>query len=793
MSKLISGRLARLQNKSQISASKWREWCTSLILDPVYAIEIWEEICYPIKIATRTMPEQYVFSILWMRSVQPKLNISDFKEAVPKILYSIAFLYKLKDETLTKGNIKKSVLKFYKTSSTDFSVYQGSSSFAQRFIVEFCSLVLIVKVLRRSRITLGGALKALDEGQVSLNQLVELGSKSLGEISYAEIVRSCLEHLDPGLKDSCVQTGVNDAGNDQDAVDKKEDPAAIKEDLAGFLKKFKAALEGIYKGEAVNAEVPRKSAAVLDGRLKSINAFNPQQAVVPDLEEAKAIALRSEAEKNPSPVRKPSINIDIDTISLEADARSSSKGEKVDARSSSKGEKVIEAKPANLPEGNSPDIFKLDFINQGEFSDRVYAIADLLSSIEPADQIVWSIFLNPATPINNLRVFARALKMENTGPYQAYTAIKKIAQLLRLKNMLKFHDSQVVKKRNLTIEVTSFTNSVKKKASRSDGQMFSPDDRQLSPLARILDHTSAALLRLEALRTNYLFGLNYPDEYSEKAVLRYYEDALRQITAMAERTILAQARQLAALDTSSMLELFVAQKFVDQLVETCRAYVQKLQDEGHTRSLKRVKEFVAENVLEFKDAKIPSPLPGAMPAHLLQASELGEVFDAVCEYTLNQAWAVMSPIHEPQTAADRLKDMLRKLLVSSFVLRPEKKRHHENPRLGLAVVGLDKICGDPNFKDLYIRVDEDGKVIYHDDFEDGSYVDLFELREYKPSRVHARAKEQAVQSDAEELQTGSKYLYTVGCTNQFFGKSPSDVINSCIRSEDGSLNVFPVF
>ena len=172
---------------------------------------------------------------------------------------------------------------------------------------------------------------------------------------------------------------------------------------------------------------------------------------------------------------------------------------------------------------------------------------------------------------------------------------------------------------------------------------------------------------------------------------------------------------------------------------------------------------------------------------------MGAVFDAVYEYIVTQAWGVMSPIHEPETTVERLKEMLRKLLVSSFVLRAEKKRHHENPHLALAVVGLDKICGDPNFKDLCIRVDEGGKVIYHDDFEDGSYVDLFELREYKPSRVHVRAKEQAIQSNTEELQTGSKYLYTVGCTNQLFGKSPSAVINSCIRSKDGSPKVFPIF
>ena len=53
MSRLLLDGLARLQNKSRIPASKWREWCDVLGLDPVDAGETWEEVCYPLMIATR--------------------------------------------------------------------------------------------------------------------------------------------------------------------------------------------------------------------------------------------------------------------------------------------------------------------------------------------------------------------------------------------------------------------------------------------------------------------------------------------------------------------------------------------------------------------------------------------------------------------------------------------------------------------------------------------------------------------------------------------------------------------
>ena len=540
MSRLVLDGLARLQNKSRIPASKWREWCDVLALDPVDAVETWEEVCYPLMIATRIMPVQEVSYILQMRAVRPELNIFDFKEEVPKILHAISFLYNLKDESLTKGKIKSSILKFYKKSSIDFPANQVSSAFIQCFIVEFCSLVLIAKALRRSSIALSGALKLLVEGHGCLGQLVELGINSLGEISYAEVVRDCLESLNPDPRGSRTQAVVKDTAADLDAADGGEGGVdALKEDFATSLKKFKIALEAIYKEEAVNGELTQETAALLGGRLKAIIAFNPLQAVVPDLEEVQAIARRSEAAKNSSRAGTPAVNIKPTSgAAVAASAGSIPSGlisggcgdvdksdAAVSAMSASRGDKMVEAEGSELAEVDPPGRIEVEIVTQGEFSDRIYEIGGLLSSMEPADQKVWIIFLDPDAQIENLPVFARALTMENTATYQVYTGIKKMAQLLSLKKMIPVHDSENARKRNFTSEVTIFINSVKN-TTRS----FSPSNRQLAPLARILDHASAALLRLEALRTNHIFGLYYPDQYAEKTVLSYYEEALDLIT-----------------------------------------------------------------------------------------------------------------------------------------------------------------------------------------------------------------------------------------------------------------------
>ena len=133
--------------------------------------------------------------------------------------------------------------------------------------------------------------------------------------------------------------------------------------------------------------------------------------------------------------------------------------------------------------------------------------------------------------------------------------------------------------------------------------------------------------------------------------------------------------------------------------------------------------------------------------------------------------------------------MIRKLMPTSLILQPVKRRHSDRPKLALSVVSLDKISGNPLLKDLYVRVGVGGRIFFVEGFKDGNYADIFELRVYTPVRIQTTSGEDG----SEPLQTGEKYLYTLGRTSEIFGGTREDVLNSCIREEDESVKVFQIF
>jgi hypothetical protein len=218
----------------------------------------------------------------------------------------------------------------------------------------------------------------------------------------------------------------------------------------------------------------------------------------------------------------------------------------------------------------------------------------------------------------------------------------------------------------------------------------------------------------------------------------------------------------------------------------------RLHAEERTKSLTDFKSACAEDPIEFEDVQ-DGGKPGEVPADLLESENIGEVFDEACCYALTEAWQVMQPIHQPVLVAARIKEGLRQVLVGSFIVTPEMKRHQERSAFALPVVGLDKLTGNINLKEYFVRVSDDGQVAYVDGYESGDYTDLFELREYKPSRVHAAAKKQKETDGTEELQTGRKYLFTVGRTRKLFGDTPSELLNGCVRAEGGGPKTFSIF
>ena len=572
---------------------------------------------------------------------------------------------------------------------------------------------------------------------------------------------------------------------DDDDEDLDDDDGRDDDDpLTNFLLKFKTAMHAIYEEEAESEDAPPNSADLLDKRLRTIAAFNPMGAVVPAMEEAQEIARRLEAANSPSRARKqgPSMpsgkkgGIPTGPVSSAGAAviakgaqisdsrRKSRKSSVVAGSTTSKAGEATDSSESEEIEVENRDVVDLTQVTRDEFSQKIHEIGGTLASIEPTDQTVWSIYLEPNTDIKNLRLFSRALSKEGTGPFSAYNSIKKLAMLLPVKEMLTLSDRGVLKNRNFPIEVTSFINAVKNTVRE-----FTPDNRQLNPLPRILDHAAATMLRLEAIRTNQMFSEQYPDAHEKQAVMNYYEEALRSVTDPTDREVLSVARDRADNDTIALLEIFEAKKLVDRLLQASREFVEKLISDGNAKTDAQAQVALEGTPLVFQEVEAPDPPPGPVPPELLAPGDMGELFDLIAQHVVERVWAALSEIHDPPDVVTKLKEMLKELLVSTFVLQGEKKRHQENPRVALNVVTLDKISGDNNFINLCVRVGEDGKVKYVEGFEDGTYVDLFELREYKPSRMRAKEKTDA---DEEELQTGHKYLYSVGRTNRLFGESP---------------------
>ena len=96
------------------------------------------------------------------------------------------------------------------------------------------------------------------------------------------------------------------------------------------------------------------------------------------------------------------------------------------------------------------------------------------------------------------------------------------------------------------------------------------------------------------------------------------------------------------------------------------------------------------------------------------------------------------PLNTWRKWCELLKMNPREELMSIVAFKPETKRHVENAEIPLLVVGLDKVCVNTAFVNYFVRVREDGNIVYLQGFEDGTYVDLFELREYKGMQTFSK-------------------------------------------------------
>ena len=697
-------------------------------------------------------------------------------------------------------------------------------------------MVVVTKVLKGPNISLGGVLKPVLEGRATVEQVVGLGSKSLGDEPYGESVRACLQlqYLNNDESAQGPSADVDgdadldddddfdddDEGFDDDELDDDDDPDDDDEVIDEFLMKFKTALHDIYEHESAENIDDEEGLPVgdsvdreLDARLRVTAGFERLRAAIPSMEEARNIARRLEASRNPAKIHRPSMT---SRSPIAPAAAGSGLGGGAGGSTGGSGSSVAEAAAetvdlkqldstgrlpprsdgvsevrVDLTQGPAVPVEAGDIIDAAEisfdtFSDNTYQVCAALATVEKSDQIVWTLFLDPGAPVPDLASFARTLSREETGTDKAYRAVKMAAQYLSLKNLLTVSERVLNKNRSFSVEVTVLLNNVSKSI-----KALTPDNRQLASLDKALDHAGAALVRMEALRTNYNFAHHHKEDYDREAVTVYYEEAIRQITDLTGRDLLAQARKQADSDTVSLLASFVAEQFVEAVKGTCREYVKHLVEEEYTKSSAVLELELEDHPISFEGA--PRDADKLIPVELIMPGGLGASFDTVCTHVCTEVWMVTESIHKPEKAIPEIIDILRQVMVTTMTFQPERKRHQEQPSMAFSVVSLDKLSGNANLKELYIRVRDDGQIYYVENFEDGSFVDLFDLREYKPARMATAAKKKAESEETETLQTGRKYLYTLGRTSYLFGETPAEVIDSCIRGDSGAPRLFPTF
>ncbi|MBT3346038.1 MAG: hypothetical protein HN404_23785, partial [Gemmatimonadetes bacterium] len=71
---IVSG-LARLQTESHVPATTWRQWCERLAIEPAIAIELWDDVCHPMMLASGTAPDLAL--ILQLRAARADIYIDD--------------------------------------------------------------------------------------------------------------------------------------------------------------------------------------------------------------------------------------------------------------------------------------------------------------------------------------------------------------------------------------------------------------------------------------------------------------------------------------------------------------------------------------------------------------------------------------------------------------------------------------------------------------------------------------------------------------------------------------------
>ena len=844
--------LARVQSESRISINTWREWCTRLGMDQDDAVEVWDEICSPMALVARTLPD--VAYILQLRNSRLELDIEDFKEEIPAVLHFNSFVGALQDGPAIGEKSRSAVIRYFQASS---AAQAGGprQNFVRSLLSNLCTGLLVAKLLPAGKVNLSRLLGVLVEGKGSLDNFLALAVKSSIERPFAEEVtafvrsRAALIALasTPLASESDIEDDEDEVVSDDDgeAVDSEaadddeheedddeEDTVVVRQDLDAsdeFFEAFRSLLETIYDEEAAeDTALPEQVAAA---RQRAISAFDPLRARIPSLEEARSVSQQSAAggagrERALRPQARSGGGAKAKSGPNPLLASSGGKSSAAGAESSGGMAASPAAKSgATSPLGEAkPEAAKIERPQTAGETDVSKPVApgspgvELPATVSDDDEVIdvpRIVKTDLSMRVNLIGQLLGGIEQQDPRVWNLYAEpTADVDELCDLAEALLTEESgterayaalRVVAQQQQFKSLLSLPPEKRLKEKRFDleaaafintvsssRRSFESDSRQLVPLPKVLDHAAASLVRLEALRSSVKLARTSPEEFSAEAATELYESVLSNVTYQADREIIEAVRQKADADIRALVELLEGEARIEHIVACCEEYLDKLEEGDHTANAEALAAVFGSQPLQFEGVD-PSNGRGSPPEQFTAESGLGEIVDATREYVSAKVWQVLDPERQPEEVMQRVEELIRKRLSHRAKLPVRKERHEKNPKVALSVVSVEKLTGNAELSHLFVRLSVEGSLLFVEDFESGEYIDLFELRKNERKQMHAQARRRAASSDSGELQAGAKYLHSLGRTSKPFGSSLAEVMSACILTDEGEPRLYPIF
>ncbi len=310
------------------------------------------------------------------------------------------------------------------------------------------------------------------------------------------------------------------------------------------------------------------------------------------------------------------------------------------------------------------------------------------------------------------------------------------------------------------------------------------------------------------------------DTLTPAMVTESYENFLGDVSYLADHERLNVARPKADADAAVVLEAVAAEAFIERLSANSVAWIQDLIAAEATESVDATEAAVKDTPLQIENTRMAEDTDqeaeptsqmaestdqeaepksqmaestGPIPPDLLEDALLGGIVETIRQHVLRTVWPLLAPRHQPEETARRLDVEVRRELRAFVRMEPRRERHQKNPKVALPVTSLERLTGNPDLGHLFIRLSVDGKMLFIEDYEDGNYIDIFELHKNTKRQMHARAKDRARAGDTGELQTGSSYLSTLGRTNKPFAQTEGEMKSAFVLTDEGDPMVFPIF